>query len=488
MSTSLDVGDLKKKAVKGGALTMSARLLTILIQISSIIILSRLLSPTDFGLIAMVTAITAFMGIFRDMGLSTAVIQKKDLEHSQINTLFWLNIAVGLFLTLLTIALAPLIAGFYERPELKPVVMLLGTTFLIASFGAQHAALLQRDLNLKPKVIADVSGAFMMLMVSVLLAYNDYGFWALAWGTVAGALTTTLLYFKGSSFTPTRPEIAKGTRDLVNFGANVTLFEVLNYFHRNLDNILIGKFSGPTVLGFYSRAYQLMMLPISSLREPINAISFPVLSRLQHDPVEFKKYYKNIVALLAFLSMPLMAFLVANATNVVDVALGKGWEGVVPLFVLLGISGFIQAVASLRGLVLLSLGLSKRYALWGLVNTTAVTIGFIVGIQWGAEGVALSYAIVNYTLLYPSLWYFFRNTPVKPSDFFASIVLPACSSIVAAGLSYYIMKNFSFEYVLLHILCSGIVFLIIFLIVIIVMPNGLATLKSFKSLLKALKK
>ncbi|WP_104494910.1 lipopolysaccharide biosynthesis protein [Acinetobacter indicus] len=487
MSHQIDEKDLKRKAIRGGVLTMSARIVTIIIQITSIIVLSRLLTPTDFGLIAMVTAITAFMGIFRDMGLSTAVIQKKNLVFDQINTLFWLNVAIGLGLTGLTAALSPYIADFYSRPELQPVVVLLSTTFFIASLGAQHAALMQRDLNLKPKVIADVLGAIFTLVISITMAYYGYGFWSLAWGTVVGALVTTLLYFKGSSFVPKRPKIVKGIRDIINFGANVTLFELLNYFHRNLDNILIGRVWGPLVLGLYTRAYQLMMLPISSLREPINAIALPVLSRLQDQPELYKSYYKNIATLLAFLSMPLMAYLIVNAENIIHVALGKGWEEVVPIFILLGISGFIQAVASLRGLVLLSLGLSKKYVLWGLVNTFCVVVGFSLGIQWGAEGVAMSYAIVNYAILYPSLWYFFKGTPLQPLDFFKPILLPVMSSITAAILSSYLMENILAEFKVLNLLVSGILFLFLFLIVVVILPNGLKTLKSFRNLLGLLK-
>ncbi|CAB1220499.1 lipopolysaccharide biosynthesis protein [Acinetobacter bouvetii] len=487
MSANIDLKDIKKKAIKGGVLTISSRLLTIVIQISSIIVLSRLLSPTDFGLIAMVTAITAFMGIFRDMGLSTAVIQKKDLEYKQINTLFWLNTGIGVFLTLLTIALSPFIASFYNHPELQPVVMLLAITFVIASIGAQHAALLQRELNLKPKVIADIVGAAITLLTSIGMAYLGYGFWSLAWGTVIGAIATTCLYFRGSSFTPSKPKIVEGTRDLINFGLNVTLFEILNYFHRNLDNILIGRVWGPLILGLYSRAYQLMMLPISSLREPINAIALPVLSRLQDDPDSYKAYYKNIATLLAFLSMPLMAFLVVNAENIIYLALGKGWSGVVPIFVLLGISGFIQAVASLRGLVLLSLGLSKKYVIWGIVNTLCVSVAFILGVKWGAEGIAISYAIVNYAILYPSLWYFFKGTPLSPIDFFIPILVPVVSSIMAALLSFNIMLNFIVNSILLHTIISAFVFFIILILVIIMLPGGLKTILGFKKLAKVIK-
>ncbi|MDR7017298.1 MOP flippase family protein [Acinetobacter sp. 3657] len=485
--TAESSSDLKKKAVKGGALTISSKLVTIVIQILSLVILSRLLLPSDFGLIAMVMAITAFMGIFRDMGLSTAVIQKKDLTYDQINMLFWLNTAVGLLLTILTVLLAPLIAGFYAREELKPVIMLLAMTFFIASVGAQHSALLQRDLNLKPKVIADIVGAVFTLIVSIVLAMLGYGFWSLAWGTVIGALATTLLYFKGSAFTPSKPKAAQGVRQLIHFGANVTLFEMLNYFHRNLDSVLIGKFWGAVAVGLYSRAYQMMMLPIASLRQPINAIAFPVLSRLQDDPIEFKKYYEKIATLLAFLSMPLMAFLVVNAQEVVEVTLGKGWEGVVPIFTLLGITGFIQAVASLRGLVLLSLGHSKRYILWGAFNAIFVSLGFVVGVQWGAEGVATAYAIVNYAILYPSLWYFFKNTPLKPRDFFTPLKLPIVASLSAALGSYVINLFINLSFPILNLIISALIYFIIFIVVVIIMPDGLKTLRDFRKLLRVIR-
>ncbi|MCA4797971.1 lipopolysaccharide biosynthesis protein [Acinetobacter towneri] len=484
MSNQINEDELKRKAVRGGALTISARIITILIQITSIIVLSRLLKPNDFGLIAMVTAITAFMVIFRDMGLSTAVIQKKDLKYEQINTLFWLNTVIGTFLTIITIFLAPFIAEFYNRPELKYVVMALASTFLIASVGAQHAALLQRDLNLKPKVIADIVGAILTLVTSISMAYYGYGFWSLACGTIIGALATTLLYFKGSSFTPTRPRIATGTLELIHFGKNVTLFEVLNYFHRNLDNVLIGKFFGAIALGLYSRAYELMMLPIASLRQPINTVALPVLSKLQNNPEEFKKYYNNITKLLAFLSMPLMAFLIVKADIVVEIALGEGWQRVVPIFQLLGLSGFIQAVASVRGVVLLSLGLSRRYVIWGLFNTTFVCLGFCLGIKWGVEGIAISYAIVNYGILYPSLYFFYKDTPVSPIDFFKPIMLPAIASIISGYMTFYVDSFLYFDLALINIIFSGFIFFVTFLMVVVLMPTGLDTLRSFKKLFK----
>ncbi|OTG88655.1 lipopolysaccharide biosynthesis protein [Acinetobacter sp. ANC 3813] len=481
MTEKVSRSDLGKKAVKSGALTMVAQLIKIALQLASIIILSRLLSPDDFGLIAMVVVITSFMQLFRDMGLSTASIQKGDLTYDQTNALFWLNVAVGGLLTIITMLCAPLISWFYERPELQAVLMVLSSTFLISSAGAQHSALMQRELRFKPKVLADIAGAVATLVVSIVMAICGYGFWALAWGTVIGAIITTVMYFFGSKFRPSRPKKTEGMRELIGFGANVTIFELVNYFHRNLDNILIGKVWGAVTLGLYSRGYQMMMLPIASLRQPINSVAYPVLSKLQNEPIAFRAYYQKIATLLAFLSMPLMAFLVVNASNVVTVAMGKGWEQLVPIFVLLGISGFIQPVGTLRGLVLLSLGKSRLYVLWGVVNAIVVSIAFIIGVRWSAEGVAAAYAIANYLLIYPSLYFFFKDTPVNPSDFFSSIAIPAIASIVAAALMHWVQLYWmtDINQPLMHLLISGLMYLILFVMVVLVLPKGRNILQQY---------
>lgn len=489
MSTEEDSSTLKRKAVRGGVFAMASRLATIIIQIASIIALSRLLSPDDFGIIAMVTAVTAFMGLFRDMGLSTASIQRVDLSFEHTNALFWLNVLAGSLLMLIMMAAAPLVSWFYGRAELTGVTVLLATTFLVSSVGAQHAALMQRDLRIAPKALADISGAAITLLVSVSLALLDYGFWSLAWGTVLGAVVTTALYFKGSSFIPGRPARVGGMRELIGFGANVTAFEIVNYFHRNLDRVLIGKVWGADVLGNYSRAYQMMMLPISSIRAPINSIALPVLSRLKDSPKEFRQYYSRIASLLAFLSMPLMAFLVVNSEDVITIALGSQWHSVAPIFALLGITGFIQPVASLRGLVLLSLGRTSQYLHWGLLNAAVASISFFVGVQWGPTGVALAYAIANYLLLYPSLRYFFRETPLYTRDFFSSIAIPGIASLVAAAAVVAISRNVGGmpDSPLIRLSIAGTAFSIVFFLSVVLLPGGTKTLKSFHSLARMIR-
>jgi polysaccharide transporter, PST family len=488
MSSLQSKNDFKNKAVKSGVVTVSAQMVTIAIQLASIVILSRLLSPADFGTIAMIAAITAFVGLFRDMGLSTASIQKKELSYEQSNLLFWINILAGMVLMFVLMALSPVIAWFYDKPELKPVALLLSVTFLIASASAQHSALMQRAMRFKPKAVAEIGGAFLTLLLSSVLAILGYGYWSLAWGTVAGALLTSLLFFVLSDFRPGLPKKAEGVREMLGFGANITAFEFVNYFHRNLDNVLIGRVWGAEALGLYSRAYQMMMLPLNSLRAPINAVALPVLSKLQNDPLEFRRYYCKITSLLAMLSMPLMAFLVVNADDVVLLALGKQWVEVVPIFMLLGLAGFIQPVASLRGLVLISLGFTKRYLAWGVINTILVCVAFFIGLPWGGVGVACAYVIANYLILYPSLIWIFKGTPIAPVNFFVAVSLPFLSSIVASGVSYAVMNQLDLNNLFLRFLVSGLLFVACFILVLAILPSGRLFIKSFIEIGKMLKK
>lgn len=479
--------DLRAKAIKGGAVSLTAQGAYVLIQLTSVAVLSRLLLPEDFGVIAMIVAVTAFMGLFSDLGLSTAAVQKGDLSQGQMSSLFWLNVAAGLALTLLTLGAAPVIAWFYRRPELLLVTSLLASTFLISSVGAQHSALMRRELRFRAKAVAELTGSLVNLVVAITLAMLGYRYWALAWGVVGGAVATTLLYFSLSKFRPGLPGRSEGIRELLGFGVHVTAFELVNYFHRNLDNILIGRVWGGQALGLYSRAYQMMMLPIIALRRPINAVALPVLSKLQGDPAEYRVYYRHIASALAFLSMPLMAFLVVNAEAVVVLVLGRAWADLIPIFVLLGVSGFLQPVASLRGLVMLSLGRSRRYLAWGLINALAVSVAFGIGVAWGGVGVAAAYAICNYLILYPSMHFLFKGTPLTASDFFATTALPAAASIFAGAVNYTVMSHLSLPNAALSLGVAGLVFSSSLLLLLLALPAGRAALRSSRNLLKVLR-
>jgi PST family polysaccharide transporter len=427
----MDFSQLKRKSVHGGLVNVGAQAFTVSIQLISTVILARLLTPEDYGTLAMVTAVTAFASLFRDFGLSSAAIHKKGLTTAQQSNLFWLNVLTGGFLTLVVATSAPLVAIFYDKPELVDVTLVLSLSFIITSLGTQHGAMLVRKMQFVRSSGARVVGAFATLAISVVLALNGFSYWALVWGNVTGATVTTTLLLFLSPFRPKLPSRKSGVRELIGFGAHVTGFSFVNYFSRNLDNILIGRFVGADVLGHYSRAYQLLMFPIVNLRGPIESVAFPAMSQLDHKSQEFRFYYSKMVTLLALGTMPLMVWLYVSAAEVIYLVLGPNWGEVVPIFSVLAIVGFVQPVASTRGLIMLSSGQSRRYLYAGIMTAIIVSFAFCVGIFWGVLGLIWAYVIAEWVLFIPMHAYSLRGTSIHLSDLFLACAIPCVFSLMS---------------------------------------------------------
>lgn len=458
------MADLKRKSARGGAVTVAAQGLTIAIQLASTVILARLLSPQDYGIIAMVLAVTNFAGVFRDLGLSSAAIQKKDLTASQQTNLFWLNVAMGAALTVLVAAASPQVAWFYGKPELFWVTFALSFNFLIGSIGSQHGAMLVRQMRFARQGLSSICGALANLAVSVVLAIQEWSYWSLVWGSLSGAMVTTTIILLLSPFRPRAFTMGSGIREMLKFGANVTAFDIVNYFHRNLDNVLIGKVWGPDALGLYSRAYSLLMLPLSAVRAPINSVGYPALSQLQTFPDEFRRYCRSLIAIVAFLSMPLVAFLGASAHLFISFALGPGWEQSAQIFLILSFAAFIQPVSSIRGMVMLSTGKADRYLRWGIANAVLTSAAFCAGVSWGPQGVATAYVIATLAILYPSIRYAFRDTPVKAGDFFGLVLRPFVTSLGAAAVIVAIdMIGISFSDSIVYLIFRAAVFFVAYI-------------------------
>lgn len=428
--------ELKKKSAQGGISTMAAQAITICIQIVSTIVLARILTPSDYGIVAMVLVVTGFAGVFRDLGLSTAAIQAKNLSREQQSNLFWLNIGAGTLLTALVASLSPAVSWFYSEPRLKMVTIVLSANFLIASIGAQHNAHLAREMRLSVSATANIFGAIIGLPVSIFLALQGASYWALVIASLSSSLTSTLILCKLSRLKISLPTKKGDVRKLLDFGASITAFDIVNYFSRNLDNALIGRFLGSAPLGLYSRAYSILMLPIGTLRGPINAVGLPALSRLQDDRAAFKKCFCRLTRILAFVSMPLTAFFLVSGKPLTNVIFGSNWQGVAPIYQVLAAVGFIQPVSSLGGMLMLSLGEGRKYFQVGLVGAILASGSFVIGLFWGAIGVASSYAIMTYLTLLPMMIWILKDSPVSLQDFFLSINSPAISSIASAILTY----------------------------------------------------
>ena len=437
-------------------------MLLIALRTAGTVILARLLTPRDFGVVSMVMVVVVFAGMFKDAGLSTATVQQEHISHEQISTLFWVNTLFSGVLTLLLIAASPLVARFYNEPELGSVTSVLSLSFVISGLTIQHQALLTRHMRFGALAAVQVLSQVASLGVTTVLALMGWRYWALVGGTLAIALAGTLATFYYCPWIPGPMRRGTGARRMLTFGGHLTAFNFVNYFSRNLDNILIGRYIGAEALGLYSRAYQLFMMPITQVRSPLNQVAIPLLSGLNRDPTRYARYYERLLGVLATLTVPLTLYCVLEAEFLIRVLLGTQWLGAVPVFRVLAIAGMTQPLAGTTGLVQVTCGFSAQYFEWGVVTAVASCLSFVVGLPFGIEGVAMAYAVASYLLLVPSLLYCFRNTPVSVALFTRAVAVPLAVGGLAALTTLLVKHAWPGDTLVMHGCYAGTFWLVYF--------------------------
>ena len=440
LDTSHLMSDLKGRSVRGGAVTLASQGVKFVLQMASTIILARLLIPSDYGLVAMVSAIVGFAALFKDLGLSMATIQQNAITHEQVSFLFWINVAISCILAGALCAIAPIITYFYHEPRLTSITFILACTFVFSGLSVQHLALLRRQMKFTTIGWIEIISMAVGVTCAVTMAKLGLGYWALVGMTFSSAICNAGLLWYFCPWRPRRARYDSGVRKMLKLGSHITGFSLINYFSRNLDNILIGHFCGAETLGLYAKAYSIMMLPIQQIRGPLEAVAMPALSRLQGDEVRYRSYYLKLISIVAFMSMPVMVFLFVCSDDVILLLLGPNWAGTGAIFKVLCLVSFIQPIASTRGIVLVSLGLSEKYFKWGMLNGIVTITSFLIGLPWGALGVAICYTMSNYLFLFPSLWYTFKETPITIRSFVIAVTGPVVASIIM-GIIIFLIRS-----------------------------------------------
>jgi len=408
-------------------------------------ILARLLTPSDFGLIAMVIVFSSFVAIFSDFGLTSAIVQKKEVSDETLSSTFWISVGLGALLTIALAAFAPLIAAFYSEPRLTPLIVLLSTTFFIASFGNVQSALLTKSMNFKALAVIGICALGISGPISIFLAFSGYGVWSLAWNVVLFTFITVVLTWIYSRWVPHFSLGLQHVKGLLGFGMNLTGFSFVNYFGRNLDNLLIGRFLGPTPLGFYNLAYNLLLFPLSNISDVVGRVMFPALSKIQHDKRIVREAYITSNRHIAAISLPLMMWLVITAPQLVRVVFGMKWVSAIVLVQILAITAAQQSIVANAGWIYLSQGRTDVMLKVSTVATIITAISFAVGLRWGVVGVAIAYTIASYSLAYPLNAVPFRLIDLKVRHFFAYL-LPIVLATLIFGVVAFLVRIFLEEF------------------------------------------
>lgn len=386
-------GSYAGHAARGGAIAFGGQITRLILQLFGTAIMSRLLAPEDFGLIAMATTVTGFVGLFTDMGLSVATIQKTEVSQPLVSTLFFVNVGVGLLLMIAAAIAAPFAAMLYHDPRVTGIVIGMAVSIPLAAAMAQHDALLARAMRWMPLQLIALASQIAGLAVGVLLAWKtDAGVWALVGQMVTGATVALILTWIACDWRPSRIDNWRDARAELGFGANVTGFSLLNFFHRQFDNILIGWRWGPVELGFYARAYNLLTLPIGLINGSLSSSAIPILAKCKDDPERWNAAYLRLATVTAFLGCGLCAILFAVAEPLVHIILGPGWGEVSVIFRALAMSSIFATASNSCGWVFISLDRTRQYFYWSLFASPLFVLSFVIGLPWKAQGVAISYA------------------------------------------------------------------------------------------------
>ena len=418
--TATATQSLGASASRGAAVTLIGQVIRVVVQLAGIMILARLLSPADYGLIAMVTAIIGVGELVRDFGLSSAAVQARTLTRGQKSNLFWINTSIGFGLMLATIGASWLLAAFYGDDRLQPITAALSVTFLLNGLSTQFRADLSRNLRFGRLVVVDTTAQVIALAAGLTLAFAGAGYWSLVAQQIAQTIAGILLLIFLTGWLPGWASRREPMRGLLGYGFNMFGTQVLNYASRNVDSIVIGARFGAADLGLYNRAFQLMMLPLQQLNAPATRVALPVLSRLQDDRARYAAFITFGQSSLLTVVGTVLALLGAQADSVIRIMLGDQWLDTVPIFHILLVAGFFQAAGYAVYWVFLSKGLMRQNLYYALTTRPLMIAAILFGSIWGMEGVAIAYSASALVMWPLSLYWIHRVSDAPAGAMFAN--------------------------------------------------------------------
>lgn len=471
--------DLKDRALKSGGVTILSRIFDHLTQLVGAVVLARLLTPEDFGLVAMVVAISGFFLMFKDLGLTDATVQSEKLNQDQVSTLFWINLIFSIIITVLFCLGAPLIAWFYNEPRLINITVISSVTFILAGLSTQHIALLRRNMLFTKIAAIEMGAAFGSTVIAIYLALKGAGYWSLVFRNILVTIIVAFGAWIMCKWRPGLPVCKANVKPMVKFGANTMGFYLVNYFARNMDKALIGWKNGPVALGLYHKAFYLFVAPINQLVIPLQSVAVSTLTKLRSEPQKFTRYYVKALGYLAFIGMPMSAFIASASGDLIAFLLGNKWIKAAEIFAILGWAAGIQIIYSTQGWIYVSVGRADKWLRWGIVSSIFTVIGFFIGLPFGPKGIALAYTITLYILVTPGLWYAGKLVGISPYHIFDAVWKYYVSAAGAAFITHYISGMNLTAHISIKVMIDMCVYVISYLVLLIIIFRSTYPISQF---------
>ena len=396
--------NLRQQTLVGLGWSGAARLLGQLLQFAVAVILARLLSPKEYGLLGMVLVFTGFANSLVDMGLGASIIQKDSLSARHLNSVFWLNLVTGILLTGVFVVAAPFVARFYAEPQLRLLTTVTAITFILGSLNVVQNALLDKLLNFRTKFWIEIVSIFTSGIVALLLAFNGAGVWSLVGQLLTATIVRVVVMW---SLSPWRPEMSfdfSAIRELMHFSGNLMGFGIIIYWSVNIDKLVIGRWIGSSALGFYSLADKLMRLPLTNVTEISTTVMFPALSAIQDHVETVERAYLRGTRMIALLTFPMMIGLSVLAEPAILVVYGNKWRESIIILQLLCFAGMAQSIYNTANWIFLSQGRTDTLFRLGVYATVVRAVGVLIGAHWGLVGVAWAYVLGSYVFIWYPTW------------------------------------------------------------------------------------
>ena len=406
---SVPVDEIGQRARTAAGWQFLSRGLSTGLQMITSIVLARVLMPKDFGIVAMAMIVTGCAGVFSNLGLGQALVQRREITDEHLRSAFWGTLVMGVLLCGVVVVIAPWVGAYFHEPRIVPVLRLTALTFVLSPFAVVPRSLLQRKLDFRTPLSAGLASSLACGAVGITMALLGYGYWSLVGARLVGELVSTVALCILTRYTPPLIPAVRGIRDLYSFGVGVTGSGLFNYLAGNADYFVVGRMLDAAALGLYTRAYTLIIMPIALVNASIAPVLFPAFSRLQDDPERLRKAYGRVLTVIALVGFPALALLGVSAPELIPAVIGDQWRGAIIPTQILVLGGILRTITNPVGALVRGVGGAYVYGeAWRqAVYAGLLAIGAWLGSHWGIVGVAWAVlaVLVVYTFLFAHLAY-----------------------------------------------------------------------------------
>ncbi len=457
----------KQEVISGVFFTAIAKYANLIISLGVTAVLARLLSPEQFGVIAVAMVIIAFLNLIADIGLFPAVIQYKNLTKDELGNLFSISCYLGLLLALILVLIAPLIADYYEQHLLRNIIRLLAIGLFFTASSVVPNALFYRERMFKFIAIRSFIIQIILGAISIMAAFYGAGIYALLINPILYSILLFIVSYVHFPL-PFKLKISlKTIQPILRYSTFQFLFNIVNYFSKNSDTLLIGRYLGINILGYYDKAYQLMSLPLQNITQVITPVIHPVLSLKKEDKTQLIAATEQLIAVLALIGFPLATFLYFAAEDLIYLFFGAQWGTAVPVFKILSLTVGIQLILSSSGSIFQTTGDTKYMFFSGLLSALLNVCGILLGIFYFKAISAVAGCLVITNSITFVFTYVIMYTKIFSRDlfcFFYLLAKPVLAGLILTFLLYMCAIFFITEIVWFRLAIKIIVSALFFLV------------------------